>query len=182
MVNCYKNNNNELQPKSICIIFADLEHDTNFVHKLQKIVNKWVRENLPSINSIEYFSDGSAGQYKNYKNFLNLGHQKKDFQLDATSSFLATSHGNSLYDGIGASMKRKIMRASLQRHVRNQILSFDASQEFCKPIIEGMFFIGIDKEEMVGFREELEERYSIGSTVPGTRICNHFQPMSVSFV
>ena len=40
----------------------------------------------------------------------------------------------------------------------------------------------IDKEEMVGFREELETRYSLGSTVPGTIIFQLFPFTSVSSV
>ena len=66
-----------------------------FVHQLQKIVTKWIKENLSNIKSIEYCSDGSGNQYKNYKNLVNLCHHKKDFQMDAIWSFFATGHGNS---------------------------------------------------------------------------------------
>ena len=74
------------------------------------------------------------------------------------------------------------MCVSLQRLVRDRILSFHAVEEFCKSSVEGVFFVVIEKEEMVEFPEELEARYSLGSTVPGARICHHFQPTSVSSV
>ena len=178
----YKDDNNELQHHAICIMSADVEHDTSFVHQLQTIVNKWIRENSPSIKFIEYFSDSSAGQYKNYKNLLNLCYHKKDFQLDAVWSFFATSSGKSPCDEIGYTVKRKIMHASLQRPVTDQTLSFDAVGEFCKSSIESVLFMAIAKEEMVGIWEELEATYSLGSTVSGTRICHHFQPTSMSYV
>ena len=43
MVIYYKDDNNELHDKSICIS-ADLEHDTSFVYQLQKIVTKCISE------------------------------------------------------------------------------------------------------------------------------------------
>ena len=46
--------------------------------------------NMPNITRIEYFSDGCAGQYKNFKKFLNLCHHKNDFGLDANWSFVVT--------------------------------------------------------------------------------------------
>ena len=35
---------------------------------------------------------------------------------------------------------------------------------------------------MVQVREDLEKRYSLGDTVPGTRSCHHFQPVSSNSV
>ena len=151
------------------------------MHQVQKIVTIWIRENFPNIKSIEYFSDGFIDQYKNYKN-LNLCHHKKDFQLDAILLFFAKRHGKSLCDGIGGTVKSKIMHAKLQKPVRVQILSFDAVEEFFKFSIEGVFFMVIKNNKMVEFWEELEVMYSLGSTVPSTKICHHFQPTSVSSV
>ena len=43
----------------------DLEHDTCFVHELQRIVMHYIKENLPQTKSVDYFSDGCAGQFQN---------------------------------------------------------------------------------------------------------------------
>lgn len=74
------------------------------------------------------------------------------------------------------------MCVSLQRLVRDRILSFHAVEEFCKSSVEGVFFVVIEKEEMVEFPEELEARYSLGSTVPGTIIFQLFPFTSASSV
>lgn len=71
----YYKEGHELKHLSFCIISNDLDHDTLFVHQLQECVAKLIRETLPHV---------SAGQYKNYKNFLNLCHHKTDFYLDGT--------------------------------------------------------------------------------------------------
>ena len=52
---------------------------------------------MPQVRDIEYFIDGCTGQYKNYKNFLNLCYHKRKFGLDTTWLSFATSHG---IDGI----------------------------------------------------------------------------------
>ena len=65
---------------------------------------------MPHINKLHYFSDGCAGQYKNFKNFLNMCHHKQDFGLEAEWTFFATSHGKSPCDGIGGFVKRYIAK------------------------------------------------------------------------
>ena len=57
-----------------------------------------IKKNFPQIKSVDYFSDGCAGQHKNYKAYLNLCHHKSDFDNDATWAFFATSHGKSPYN------------------------------------------------------------------------------------
>ena len=128
----FKGNEDSLQHTSLCIISDDLAHDTCFVHELQRHVVAYIKENLPQLRSIEYFTDGCGGQYKNYKNFPNLCHHQFDFGLSATWAFFATSHGKSPCDGIGGTVKRKVLRASLQRPVNDQILTFRAVEEYCK--------------------------------------------------
>ena len=46
----------------------DISHDTSFVWKLQDVLCTY-REKFAAVNTLEYFSDGCVGQYKN---FLNL--------------------------------------------------------------------------------------------------------------
>ena len=124
------------------------------------------------------FNDGCAGQCKSYKAFLNICHHNSYFDIDATWAFFATSHRKSPCDGIGATFKRKILRAGLQRPVNNQILIFWAIKEYWKSPIEGITFLTIDKEDMVAARENLKPRYELDVTILGTRSCHHFVPTS----
>ena len=167
---------------SFCAISDDTTHDTSLVHEIQKRLCFHLKEKLPGVRKVEYFSDGCAGQYKNYKNFLNLCHHESDFGLKATWSFFATSHGKSPCDGIGGTVKRKILRSSLQRPVDNQLLTFDAIQKFCESNFDNLIFIVIHEETMVHVRDKLKARYSLGGTVPGTRNCHHFEPISKSSI
>ena len=66
----------------------------------------YVKEKLPHIKHITYFSDGCAGQYKNCKNLLNLCHHQADFGFSAEWHFFATSYGKGPCDGLGGTIKR----------------------------------------------------------------------------
>ena len=85
----------------LCFISDDLEHNTNFVNELQRLTCQYIEKTIPKVKSIEYFSDGCSGQYKNFKNFLNLCHHKEDFNFKAKWSFFGTNHGKSPCDGVG---------------------------------------------------------------------------------
>ena len=66
----------------LCFISDDNHHDTNFVYKIQTILVDCLKENLPIVDKIFYFSDGCAEQYKNRKNFINLCHHQQDSKMD----------------------------------------------------------------------------------------------------
>ena len=98
----YYKDNDKLAYMSHSIILDDLKHDTTFIHEIQRLVCQHISATLPDINSIEYWSDGCAGQYKN---FMNLCHHEEDFLLKATWSFFATSHGKFPCNGIEETVK-----------------------------------------------------------------------------
>ena len=150
---------------SLYIISDDMEHDTCFVHKLLIIAMLYIKENLTQIKSVDYFSDSSAGQYKNYKAFLNLCHHKSDFDTDSTWAFFATSHGKSPSNRISNTVKRKIFCASLQKPANNQILTFRAVKEYCKSSIKEITLVAV--------RENLKPPCEL-NIAPATRGCHHF--------
>jgi len=94
----------------------DMEHDTCFVHQVQKKVLSCIKRKFPNLQQVEYFSECCTGQHKNFKNFLNSCHHKCDFGFEPTCSFFATSHDKSSNDGIGGTVKRITAESSLNIH------------------------------------------------------------------
>ena len=174
----YFKKDNQLAHLSFCFISDDLDQDTCFVYELQTKLLEWVKFNLPHIKCIEYFSDGCAAQYKNFKNMMNLCLHFQDFSLRATWNFFASSHGKSVCDGIWGTVKRLTARASLQRTHSNQILTVSAMLKFCKENIKDIEFFFISKDSMVKVREQQIKRFAHGSTIPGTRSFHQFVPLS----
>ena len=178
----YYKENGKLLQKSFCILSDDLEHDTSFVYEIQRELLKIVRDEMPFIHKVEYFSDGCAGQYKNFKNLLNLCNHKEDFGIDANWTFFATSHGKSPCDGIGGTVKRLTARASLQRPLSDQILTVSKMLLFCQQNICNIRFLFIPKERMAEVRRELQSRFASGHTVPGTRSYHFFEPQTANVI
>ena len=173
----YLKQDEELIEKSFCVLSNDVVHDTAFVWMLQKQLMQYITENIPHIKFVEYFSDGCAGQYKNYKNFLNLTHHQSDFDIGASWSFFATSHGKSPCDGIGGVVKRKLSQVSLTRKASEPILSSSSAFECCKKEFKLITFFHFDKTDVESSRKLLNDRYLKGSTVIGTRSFHHFYPI-----
>ena len=176
----YKDGDGSLQQYSLCFISDDNTHDTSFVHKIQRLLVEFLKQRLPSVTKIYYVSDGCGGQYKNYKNFLNLCCHKEDFSIEAEWIFFATSHGKSPCDGIGGAVKRHAAKRSLQRPLNNQILNYRAMLEVCQEEMKSIIFFSFSKEDMLEEREQMEKRFKEGKTVPGTRSSHHFIPQSAS--
>ena len=84
----------ELKHDSLCFISDDNTHDTNFVYEVQMLLAEPVQTNYLHIKKFHYFPDGCAGQYKNYKDFINLCHHRQDFGLDAEWTFLPLVMGS----------------------------------------------------------------------------------------
>ena len=145
---------------------------------MQILFTTYIRKFHPFITKLYYFSDGCAGQYKNYKNFLNLCHHKHDFGLEAEWIFFATSHGKSPCDAIGGIVKRHVTKRCLQRPLNNQILNYKDFLTICKTEIPEVSFFGISKARMIEVRQIMQQRYDLGKTIPGTRCSHHFIPLS----
>ena len=67
-------------------------------------------------------SDGSAAQYKYFKNFATIHHHSDDFRLDCEWNFFVTSHGKNTCDGTGGTVKPKCK--SLQFYLKQKNLVF----------------------------------------------------------
>ena len=112
---------------------------------------QFIQDTLPQIKHIEDCSNVCAGQQKNFKNLMNLCNHVNHFGFDAIWSFFGTSHDKSSCDGIWGTMNRKTAPLTLQRPVTNQILTFNAVEEFCNDMIVGITFFSIYKKYMTIF-------------------------------
>ena len=136
-----------------------------------------MKKRLLNSTKIYYVSDGCGGQYKNFKNFLNLCSHKEDFSIKAEWIFIASSHRKSMCDGIGGGVKCHAAKQSLQRPLNNHTSCGAGSMPRRNEII---YLLGIDKEDMVKVREKMEKRFEDGKTVPGTKSSPHFMSQSAS--
>ena len=90
-----KNNDGEVIAHSLCVISDDKKHDYFFVYKVLESICEYVKENIPNITKIHYFSDGCPNQYKNKYYFMNITYHLSDFSIECEWAFFATCHGKS---------------------------------------------------------------------------------------
>lgn len=60
---------------------------------------------LETLTESVHLSDGVISQYKNYINFLDSCHHGDDYGVCAEQHSSAPSHGKSVFDGIGGTLK-----------------------------------------------------------------------------
>lgn len=181
----YKNKNQSdgkefLDYKSFVFVSDSLTHNTVLVHVFQKKLLEFLKHNLvPDLKKNYYFSDGSAAQYKNRKNFSNLCHHLEDFDgIDAEWHFYATSHGKGVCDGIGGTVKRLAAKASLQNPISNQILTPFQLFEWGKENIPSITFFYVTQQEHIEEEKILTKRFNEAIAVTGTQKYHAFIPLS----
>ena len=101
-----KNNNHDLVSSSFCIISDDLTHDIAFVWCSQKAICQFPNEKFPDLTKVKYFSDGCAGQYKNYKILQICAIIWKISVCHHHGRFLPPAMVNQPCDGVGGVVKR----------------------------------------------------------------------------
>lgn len=162
---------------SLCFISNDLKHDVPFVYSVQEKTVEYIKSNFPNVTKIEYLTDGCSAQYKNYKSMVNLCYHKEDFGLEASWSFHATSHGKTVCDGIGGTVKRTVTKKNLQSaRDSDQIINAEEMYSFCANQFSKISFFFLKENDIENKRKSLETRFECCETIKGTRSFHFFQP------
>lgn len=175
----YKDPENGIKHHSICVISNHMKHNTNTVYAFQsESLMKFIKENLPQVTKIKYFSDGCGGQYKNLKNFQNLCYHETDFGLQAEWNFFATSHGKGPCDGVGGVVKRQATRFSkqLMKSGKDRLLTAEQLYKYADENLNGIHMFYVSTENVEKYTEKLEERYLSAPKVCGSRNNHLFIP------
>lgn len=174
----YFKSDGKTQHTNFIIISDCLIHDSVAVHLFHRHLNVFLRNKFKTIpKKITYFSDGSAAQFKNKKNFINLCYHMEDFGCNAEWHFFETSHGKGPSDGLGGTVKREARRASLQRPLQGQITTPRHLYEWCLGNLLNCNFEYLtvkDYDEEVRF---LQIRFKQLRTIPGTQKLHSFVPV-----
>jgi hypothetical protein len=139
-----------------------------------------VSDDLPQLRKVYYFSNGANSKYYNCKTFFNLCHHEEDFHVAAKWNFFATSQGKSPCDGTGGTVKRLVVRASLQATERNHILTPDVLYKWAKVNITGIALLYITKKEIKAHIPRPTDRLQYAETLPGAWSHHKFVPIKNS--
>lgn len=171
----FKNSNGDLAHYTFVAISDCLSHDTVAVKLfIDKLIN-FLKVKIPNISKIFYVTDGSAAQYKNKKNFMNLIKHKEDYGIDCEWHFFATSHGKGACDGVGGTIKRMAAKASLI-HEKNCITTAEEFYNWTQTLETDMYFVFCSTNEYQVTNEQLSARFKNLKVIPGTQKFHAFIP------
>lgn len=174
----YYKQDDKVKHVSYVIISECLEHNTTAVYCFQKKLIQFLKSYFQfDIEKMYYFSDGSAAQYKNKKNFSNLCFHSQDFGIEAEWHFSATAHGKGACDGVGGTVKRLATRASLQRPYENQILTPQQLFGWSIQNIKSVNFEFVKQEEYIDTEKFLSTRFEKAQTIKGTQQFHAYLPI-----
>jgi hypothetical protein len=77
-----------------------------------------LKQDLPHLESVQIFSDGCTGQFKNRWILSSLAFSDSLFGVNITWNFSAFGHGKGTVDGVGAIVKRTVRQRVLSRRAR----------------------------------------------------------------
>ena len=99
--------------ESYVVISDDMVHGKYQVATFLDKIIKDLKKAYPDVESVSFFSDGAASQFKQRFLFHNyyLLRSRLDYGLKTTWNFFAMWHGKGAVDGIGGNVKRLVWNA-----------------------------------------------------------------------
>lgn len=171
--------NGPVENQTFTIIAESLKHDFCSVWQFQLKLFEFLKEKLPNINRLYFFSDGAGGEYKNRKNFFNIGKIKSNFGYDVTWEFFGSHHGKNSCDAVGGTLKRNATKASLQRPLRDQITDAKKLFEWCTSNVNSKVAYAFCKsDEYEQLFEDIHAECANTKKITGTRQFHSFEPLT----
>ncbi|XP_033095864.1 uncharacterized protein LOC117100325 [Anneissia japonica] len=87
--------------QSYVIVSDEMNHGKYEVAEFLDCIIRDLQTKFPGLNTVSFFSDGAASQFKQKYLFENLTYFKHDYNISCSWNFFATSHGKGAVDGIG---------------------------------------------------------------------------------
>ena len=101
---CIDSDTTEIVPESSVIVSDDMIHGKLAVSCFLGKILENLKAKHPTIEKIDFFSDGASSQFKQKYMFTNLTFFQEIYDGSITWNFFATSHGKGAVDGIGDDM------------------------------------------------------------------------------
>lgn len=182
--------NEKLKTMNIIVVSEVKSHDSTCVHGFIEKLQEKLKTKLPNLQKVTYLSDGSGEQYKNKYNIKNLLMHEADFEIEGAWVFFVTSHGKSLCDSSGGTIKSMAKDFNVRNKDGNPIKDarsfFDwaTSQQTRSQLKADWEFLYYSEEDYAKTKEKLEttERYKDLQTIPGTQSYHFFTPIDENHV
>ena len=97
---------NQVKSKTFCIISDNLTHSKFYVLHYNKLIIQEVRQIVADLQTVHFWSDGCAAQFKSRFCFYLLSMYPTDLRI--TWNFFESHHGKGPVDGVGGRIKTSV--------------------------------------------------------------------------
>lgn len=170
----YRNDAGGLDHKSLMFVSDDLGHNAGSVFAfITRLIPK-IRETVPDVMWIHYWTDSPTSQYRNKSVFHIISDHEHLFHVPASWNFFEAGHGKGPCDGIGGVSKRMADQAVRQgRSIQDAKDFFLWGQQTSKSIM----YLFVNEEEVVRERTNLERLTAEADPIKGTMSIHAVVPL-----
>ena len=146
--------------EKMAIITPDKDHSHVVIYHLNNFIIDKLKEKIPSLRKVIFWSDGCASQFKSRYVFLDLTKLHRD--IDIEWNYFESNHGKEAVDGIGGCVKQKVFK-----HVKAFKVVLSTAEEFSKyanEVVAGIEVLYHDTSEI-----EYSSNKELAVAVNGTR-------------
>ena len=157
--------NDETKCKSFCFVSEEMEHNKYVAFHCNSLLITYMREHVPDLHVVHFWSDGCGGQFKSKFCFALLGRYPQDLKI--TWNYFESHHGKGPVDGIGGSVK-----TAMYRDVKACKVVFSSAQQFADYAtqhVKGITIVYVAKDDIE--LRTLED--DLIHPVPGTLKVHH---------
>lgn len=143
----------------------DISHSKYCVLLFLNEIISDMKSRYPNLKTVNFFSDGCAGQFKNRWILSLIVTANHVFGIDLSWDFFQSGHGKGAVDGIGGSAKRAVY----QRIMSGNVLVYSA-EEFSKCLIDNIKGISstyIPVEQIKELEKRLSPAWKKVKAIPG---------------
>lgn len=163
--------------ESIVIVIDNLTHSKYLVWRFLNTILGKIRVKRQNINKICIFSDNCAAQFQSKYTLSTLCIYKSIYKLSSIEwNFLAASHGKSVVDGIGGTIKRVVWTAVKARSVLiNNAVEFYIVARNKSSNINVLY---VPEEDVESVKQFLSEKWENVVAVPNIRSLHYFSAVN----
>ncbi|MES9901650.1 MAG: hypothetical protein ABW168_03080 [Sedimenticola sp.] len=114
------NENSELTHRSYVFVSDDLGHNIGSVYAIMKQLVPQLKNDIPGLECIHYWTDSPSSQYRNKSAFYIVSDHDGIFGIPATWDYFEAGHGKGPCDGVGGTAKRMAAQSVTQEKVTIQ--------------------------------------------------------------
>ncbi|XP_063953700.1 uncharacterized protein LOC135153666 [Lytechinus pictus] len=168
----YRDVDGNLVHRSLVAISDERAHNTSTILAIITKVIPQLREMVPTLSKVFYWTDSPSSQYRNKTMFAVVGEHRALYGIDAQWDYFEAGHGKGACDGIGGTVKRLADEAVKRRAAvimnAHDFFAWASQERHDNPSNYKITYFFITKKDCSDCAEIIAQKWSCLKSVKGT--------------